>query len=285
MRLKASWVRNRSDRVPYTNAWRYSMFWGIPQEIQDNCIWGTERWNADPMYAGEDFYLGDARQSSQIISSTGLTDFPNEKNIVTKAHDRLALVWTHQPSQSIFYTLRASYLDYNRTMRVKRWVNEDGWAPRFEHRYADSGTWLNTHWDPDDAMTQVTLEPTPYISSDDAPDGSRRYGYFPIGGAGYGNDGSDRYFSNQFDITRQVKLDVTAQVSPHHLLKAGFQYRALTIDQYDVQLLYLYPPYISQYRRGPTEAAVYIQDKIEYPHFVLNLGLRYLARPISSGPA
>ncbi len=59
------------------------------------------------------------------------------------------------------------------------------------------------------------------------------------------------------------------------MLKAGFQYRSLTLDQYDVQLLYLTPPYITQYRRGPTEAAIYIQDKIEYAHLVVNLGLRF----------
>jgi len=159
-------------------------------------------------------------------------------------------------------------------MRVNRWVNEDGWAPRFEHRY-NNGSWRSPDWDPDDEMTLVTLAPTPYSAYDDAADGGRRYGYFPIGGAGYGNDGSDRYFSNQFDITREIKLDVTAQAGPHHMLKAGFQHKYLTIDNYDIQLLYLTPPYITQYRRGPTEAAIYIQDKIEYPHFVLNLGLRY----------
>ena len=268
MRLKASWIRNRTDRVPYTSNWRYSMFWGIPQEIQDNCIWGTERWNADTD-------LLDVPQSARIISSTGLTDFHNEKNIVTKAHDRLALIWTHQPSPSVFYTLRGSYLDYNRTMRVKRWVNEAGWVPRFEHRYEDNGTWRNAKWDPDDEMTQVTLEPVPYIASDNAADSGRRYGYFLLGSAGFGYDGSDRYFSNQYDITRQVKLDVTAQAGPHHMLKAGFQYKYLTLDQYDVQLLYLTPPYITQYRRGPAEAAFYIQDRIEYPHLVLNFGLRY----------
>ncbi len=52
MRLKVSWIGNRTDRVPYTNNWRYSMFWGIPQEIQDNCVWGTERWDADTELIG-----------------------------------------------------------------------------------------------------------------------------------------------------------------------------------------------------------------------------------------
>jgi len=153
MRLKASWIGNRTDRVPYTNNWRYSMFWGIPQEIQDNCIWGTERWDADTR-------LRSMPQSQRVIGSTGLTDFHNEKNIVTKDHDRLAVVWTHQSSPSVFYTLRGSYLDYNRTMRVERFVNEEGWVARFEHRYPTSSASWDTLWHPGTVRTATSRTST-----------------------------------------------------------------------------------------------------------------------------
>lgn len=264
MRLKLSLIRNHRFGAPYTSSWRYSMLWGIPEEIQENCIFGTERWNADQM--------SNARQNSRIIPSTGLTDFPNEKNVLYKDHNRFAFVWTHQPSRSMYYSIRASYLDYNRTMRVKRFINEDGYTARFEHLYPSGSSPRDTTWHRDDPMTQVTLEPLPYSASDDY---DRRYGYFRIGGAGFGSDGSDRYFSSQFDITRTIKIDITNQVNPHHQIKTGLEYKALTIDQYDVQLLYLTPPYITQYRRGPVEFAFYLQDKIEYRHIVLNLGIRY----------
>ena len=94
-------------------------------------------------------------------------------------------------------------------MRVKRFVNEEGWAARFEHQYPAENSYsypywyaypsLDTLWHPGDTMTQVTLEPMPYAAGDSL---SRRWGYHGIGGAGYGNDGSDRYFSSQYDITR-----------------------------------------------------------------------------------
>ena len=74
MRLKLSLIRNHRFGAPYTSSWRYSMFWGIPEEIQENCVFGTERWNVDQMSG--------ARQNNRIIPSTGLTDFPNEKNVL-----------------------------------------------------------------------------------------------------------------------------------------------------------------------------------------------------------
>ena len=272
MKLTVSASENGQWRTPYSNNWRFSMFWGIPTEMENNCIWGTERWNADPQYTGETFYVGDENQNNQIQSSTGLTDFHNEKNVVYMSNQRLSFVFTHQIGQT-FYSLRGSYYDYNRSMRVKRFVsNETGYIPRFEHLYPSGSAPEDTTWHWGDAMTELTLNPLPYSASDDY---DRRYGYFRISGAGMGSDGSDRYYSNQFDITRTAKGDITSQVTTHHQVKTGFQYNVPTMDTYDVQLLYLTPPYITQYRRTPWEMGLYIQDKIEYDFIILNLGIRY----------
>lgn len=273
MKITLSANVNGSDRTPYTDAWRYSMFWGLPKEYQDTAVWGVERWNADPKYATDPNYVGDDPQSDQIITNTGLTDFHNEKNRLDMKNQRLAFIWTHQLGQSTFYSIRGSYYDYNRAMRVDRFINEDGWVPRFDHLYP-AGT-SDTTWHFGDAMTQVTLEPTPYVESDDDADGGRRYGYFPIGGAGFGSDGSDRYYSNDYQITRTIKADITSQVTTHHQVKTGVQYNVPTMDTYDVQLLYLTPPYITQYRRTPWEMGLYLQDKVEYDFIILNLGVRY----------
>jgi type IV secretory pathway protease TraF len=79
MKITLSANVNGSDRTPYTDAWRYSMFWGLPKEYQDTAVWGVERWNADPKYATDPNYVGDDPQSDQIITNTGLTDFHNEE--------------------------------------------------------------------------------------------------------------------------------------------------------------------------------------------------------------
>jgi outer membrane receptor protein involved in Fe transport len=122
-------------------------------------------------------------------------------------------------------------------------------------------------------MHKVTLRPIPYQVTNPT---ARRLGYTTItssGALGYQN--SDRYYTDQRDETRTLKGDVTSQMTTHHQVKAGFLYNALTMDQYDVQLLYLDPPYIVDYRRSPWELGLYLQDKIEYDFIILNLGLRY----------
>ncbi len=198
MKMTFSGQLNGSDRTPFTNAWRYSMFWGIPSEIQDNSVWGTDEWSNNDIYASDPWYTGGAGKN--IISSTGLTDFHNEKNLVDMKNQRMAFVWTHQLGQSTFYSIRGSYYDYNRAMRVNRWVNDRGYVPRYEHLYPAppaTGT-PDTLWHFGDAMTQVMLEPMPYASGDSL---ARTFGYFPIGGAGFGSDGSDRYYSNDYQIS------------------------------------------------------------------------------------
>ncbi len=265
MRLKLSLLRNRRVGVPYTSDWRFAMFWGLPAEVQQLNVFGVDRWDAtrlDP-WTGDPIYEGDG---DELIWGTGLTDFHNEKNVLEKDHARIAAVWTHQPHPSTFYTLRFSYLDYDRTMRVKRWVNDDGYVPRLDHLNDEYPTWI-----PGDELHQVTLQPLPYSTGTLH---ERTYGYFPVGGAGYSTDGSDRYFSNQYDTTRHLRLDITSQLSGHHLIKGGVEYKRLTLDNYAIQLLYLTPPYITQYRHTPTEFSLYLQDKIEYRYVVFNVGLR-----------
>jgi len=255
MKMTVSGQKNGRYAVPYTDTWRWSMLWGMPADVQHNLVWGTPRY--------------DATSAADIAPNTGLTDFQNEKNLLFLDNMRLAYVWTHQLNQSTFYSLRGSYYDYNRTMRVKRWVNDDGYAERFEHYYPATG---DTLWRPGDAMTQVTLGPFPYSTGNY---NSRAYGYVAIGGAGLGNDASDRYWTDHFDETRTLKGDVTSQSTTHHQLKTGFLYNQLSMRQHDIQLLYLTPPYIVDYYRMPWEMGLYVQDKVEYDFLILNIGLRY----------
>jgi len=247
------------------------MFWGLPQEIQNNCVWGTERWDADALDPDTGDPLYDD-QNQRIIPGTGGVDFLNEKNVLYVNNQRLSFIWTHQLSPSTFYSIRGAYYDYDRTMRVKRWINEDGWRPNFNSLYPKSSAPEDTLWHPDDHMTQVTLLPLSY-------DESRRYGYtdiLSVGGWGLNSvHGSDRYYSNEFDITRTLKGDITSQVTSHHQLKAGLQIHSFTIDYIDIQLPYLTEPFVDEYVRTPWEMGVYLQDKIEFDFLIMNLGVRY----------
>lgn len=75
--------------------------------------------------------------------------------------------------------------------------------------------------------------------------------------------------------TLEGRLDFVWQINPHNEVKFGTQYK-----QHNLKLFEIYDPkrdnpYIDDYNTSPFEFAGYIQDKIEFPYLVINLGLRY----------
>ena len=280
MKVTLSGQNNGRWATPFTHNWRMTMMWGFPQWFQDYLKWGFPRYDADdyPAY------------SSKIIPNIGRQGWHNEKNILFLNNNRLSFVFNHQLDQSTYYSVRGSYYGYNRTMRVQRWINDEGWVARREYAYPSSGT--DTTYRFTDEMTKVTLGQFGYSSGlrdnvilyEDYDAYTRGYGYIGMHGAGLGYSGSDRYYTDHRDITRSLKADVTSQVTTHHQLKTGMQYNALTMDQYDLQLLYLDPPYIVDYRRSPWEYAAYLQDKIEYDFLILNIGVRFDASSAGDVP-
>ncbi len=107
------------------------------------------------------------------------------------------------------------------------------------------------------------------------------------------NYGNDRDFSDpqqvvgfttgaDFDPTyrrRESKYNafqasLLAQVNKWNQIKTGLEYRKYDID-WDFKQFYNDNPYGEKYTSRPTYASAYIQNKMEYDHFVINLGLRY----------
>jgi outer membrane receptor for ferrienterochelin and colicin len=91
--------------------------------------------------------------------------------------------------------------------------------------------------------------------------------------------------------TLSVKGDFTSQVSQNHLLKGGFEtrYHRLQFDDYTLEPrresgvpVEPFEPAIpaentpnrTKYENKPIEAAVYLQDKIEFENVIINIGLR-----------
>jgi outer membrane receptor protein involved in Fe transport len=64
------------------------------------------------------------------------------------------------------------------------------------------------------------------------------------------------------------------QVNKWNQIKGGVEYRKYDID-WDFKQFYNDNPYGERYTSQPMYASAYIQDKMEYDHFVINLGLRY----------
>jgi len=281
MKLVLSGQYNGRWGWPYTWAWRHSMLWGSPDWYQDQLTWGVLQEVYDP--ATDTWSMG-TDWETEIIPITGSISIENEKNLLTEGNLRTAFTWTHQINPSTFYSLRGSYYGYKRDMRVRRFVNDDGYMSQRDFYFV--GTSPDTFWRPDDPMHEVELVWIPHSyyhanegSTDSADIYERTYGYTSYGRWGMGmsgsNQGSDRYFSNYYDYTRTLKGDVTAQVTTHHQVKSGFLYNYLTIDTYDLQILWYDPPYYTQYKRSPWEFGFYLQDKIEYDFLIVNVGVRY----------
>ncbi len=218
-RLRLAFSRNRQRRAPYTHPWRYSMFWGLPGEIEQNAVLGAFRYDAD--------------EATDIIPGTGMIDWPNEKNIITHDTRRYTFIWTGQRAPDIHYTIRAAYLDSDRSMRVQRWVDEEGLTSGNRNRPLIWDSDGNPGWGPAEPMTLVVLEQFPFDSDNDY---ARRHGYAPMRILGSFMDGSDRFYNDEHTITRSIKGDITASLLLHHDLRAGFSLNAITIDLYEIQL-------------------------------------------------
>ncbi len=97
---------------------------------------------------------------------------------------------------------------------------------------------------------------------------------------------SDRYDRNTESYI--FKLDYHNQINKIHKLQAGIQYKKHIVSNFwtdiDVnsslsqgKVIYpkVYSPNVEWYQKKPEEFSAYIQDKIEYDNFIINLGLRY----------
>ena len=109
--------------------------------------------------------------------------------------------------------------------------------------------------------------------------------------------GTDLGRSNQVTITKLLKFDLSSQVDQKNLIKGGVEMRLHHIYDENVTLIPVQSqtsfnratssPYIqteipdlgavnhNMYNHSPVELSGYIQDKLEFNSFILNIGFRY----------
>ena len=75
--------------------------------------------------------------------------------------------------------------------------------------------------------------------------------------------------------TIEIKSDFVWQINQSNEVKFGLQYKDHDLELWDIYDPQRDNPYIDDYTTTPYETGIYIQDKIEFPILVLNLGLRY----------
>ncbi|MBZ0201125.1 MAG: TonB-dependent receptor [Ignavibacteriaceae bacterium] len=76
-------------------------------------------------------------------------------------------------------------------------------------------------------------------------------------------------------VTTDVKADAVWQINEFNEVKFGGAFKKHYIKLYSIYDPKRNYPYINNYDSQPYEAAGYVQDKIEFPYLIVNLGLRF----------
>jgi outer membrane receptor protein involved in Fe transport len=88
-----------------------------------------------------------------------------------------------------------------------------------------------------------------------------------------GNDFNPTYRKRQAKYNA-LRVNLIAQANKWNQFKGGFEYRSYDID-WDFKQFFNDNPYGEKYTSRPTYASAFIQDKMEYSYFIINVGLRY----------
>ncbi len=199
---------------------------------------------------------------------------------------------THQINSSTFYEAKLGYFKTHeirghRDMEVEKdrnWWEDVEFRPWWYDVEGDYRDWNAPGWD---AIDSITAEgDTIYYYPYGVP------GVFRLGSAGYWDERESSYYG--------MKLDLTSQITPNHQIKFGIDGKLHNISREQGQYIYTIETTDSITTAGdtvivvvpdkrdisealyfdvytdetPREVTAYLQDKIEYPGFVVNAGCR-----------
>lgn len=210
---------------------------------------------------------------------------PFERTTVLRKSQQGHISFNHVLSKSTFYTVNLAYFD------TRRWNGNRNIG--FEK---DRNLWEDIKfidwWEYDiQEVTQAGLRGSEDDNSDYyAKDEDGNY-YYPWGVGGqsgnnfaFGYSGSGNWLE-RYSSYIDGKIDMTSQITEHHQLQFGFEGIQHTAgrhyggyiassdsarQQQDLSLCL----YFDDYEYEPVQGAFYIQDKMEYPGFIVNAGLR-----------
>ena len=205
-----------------------------------------------------------------------------------KVH-QLVSTLTHQITKNTFYELRLGTFESRAISGEREWDKEEdrAWWEDFKFK-----PW----WTYDIDVSGIgSTSDTGWKAKDENGD----Y-YYPYGVPLPFRLGSQCYFGERVSAYDGVKFDLTSQVTRHHQIKFGVDGKIHTAKLETGQYLDRVPTvpvtshgetidnevppeyrdvkyalYSDKYDYNPKEIAVYLQDKIEYPGFIINGGLRF----------
>ncbi|MCB0268912.1 MAG: TonB-dependent receptor [Calditrichaeota bacterium] len=137
-------------------------------------------------------------------------------------------------------------------------------------------------------FSQFEKEFTQYVYEDPSDSRYTNNDKFSVPSLNFSIGGQKNEHFNRITRTQIAKFDFTAQVNDKHLMKAGIEARRhkLSYEQFNVidsnlsDTLFtavkpgINDPNFTAYTFEPEEFSVYVQDKMEYEDFIVNIGLR-----------
>ncbi|TFH00510.1 MAG: TonB-dependent receptor, partial [Calditrichales bacterium] len=97
----------------------------------------------------------------------------------------------------------------------------------------------------------------------------------------YGNGAEFYSLANPLQLTQKrsatadAKFDLVWQPDDFNEIKLGLQYKSHWLNLFSIYDPKRDNPYLDDYETNPFEAAAYLQDKIELPFMIINLGIRF----------
>jgi len=208
------------------------------------------------------------------------------QNVLDDRTDQQSFIFTHQVSPKLFYEIRGSRFFKGRSYYV---YGDDGHrltpghADEFSNAYQvfyDDPN-MEVDFGPQEYPTRYTNSgfyiPINFVRYDTLSDGNVRHVY---------RGSAERYWARNFQQSLQLKGDVTWQASRSHQIKLGLEYKTFGLNKklngqdvggikfLEYQLPWLARGYVSYYHLKPEEFAAYLQDKMDFQNFIVNLGIR-----------
>jgi outer membrane receptor protein involved in Fe transport len=210
---------------------------------------------------------------------------------------------THSVTSKVFYDLKAGYFTSHNTTAERdfEWEDKRKWYE--DYRFRPWWTYCRPRYsDYRGAFWDDKYEDPEYPHTGTAYAGDDSVYYYPHGVPGMFSMGEPSGMEERETNYWGLKWDATSQINKHQQIKFGTDWRIYDLRRLEMQYIYyndgvvpildgtgqevgleIEPGerkvenalYWNKYEVTPYEGAIYIQDKIEYPGFVINAGLRW----------
>ncbi len=192
------------------------------------------------------------------------------RHIVHDNTDQQGLIWKHQLSASTFYEVRISRFWKGRTFRV-RGIHDHDLTPGHADKLIELGATDDPNgFGPQEYPSRYTVggfyAPMRFVRYDTMDNGLVRHVY---------TGSATQFWTRTYQQTREFSAAVTSQITRHHQIKSGAEYKDYDLYFLEFQYPWIQNPYSEYYLNHPVEGSWYIQDKMEYDNLIVNAGVRF----------